>query len=430
MLLTLAGHPRVLLRAVTLVPGSAEQVALVRHLLRQLGYSQHDVAVGIATSGKRASRTGTPVSFPGSVSRWHRRAFGDTGVSMDAEPAWRVLRRVCDARTTLVTGGPLTNVADAISPPPLRARHGDSGCADADAAEGGGGGDGRDAALAAGALVVGRWVGQGGFAGTGLVPADAELPKFKGKTRVQTFNFQCNLPAARAALIWQGARRKVLVSKNVCHSPHNLFTRARHAALARVLRRLGSRDERCTSPWTSKGEPRARGAAPADVDGAGARAGAGHDGQSAGSAPCTCSGPAPCRRHRHRRALELIFHGMGVYLEHKDGKLLHDPLAAAVALDEGVAEYQAVAMVEEPRSHQWGAELAPGASTWVTVRHAPDKLWSVLFGGPTDANARAEDRIAELPRTAARVRDGRALVLAVAAALGVAALALAGRRLH
>ena len=43
-LLFLASHPRVRLKAVTLVPGSEQQIGLVRWALQQLGLS--DVAIG------------------------------------------------------------------------------------------------------------------------------------------------------------------------------------------------------------------------------------------------------------------------------------------------------------------------------------------------------------------------------------------------
>ena len=158
-LIFLASHPRVRLKAITLVPGSREQVGLVRHLLDHLDLS--DVAVG-------AGDTAGPLAKRGTVSPWHSRAFfdGTTCPESDAaEPAAHVLLRVCDVRTTLVTGGPLTNIARAIALGPTA--RGESG-----------------------GLVAGTWLAQGGFAGDGVVPPDARLPKFAGHETMHTFNFQ------------------------------------------------------------------------------------------------------------------------------------------------------------------------------------------------------------------------------------------------
>ena len=63
-LLFLASHPRVRLKAVTLVPGSQEQVGLVRWALERLGVA--NVAIG----------AGNIAHEKPSVSPWHWRAFG------------------------------------------------------------------------------------------------------------------------------------------------------------------------------------------------------------------------------------------------------------------------------------------------------------------------------------------------------------------
>ena len=90
-----------------------------------------------------------------------------------------------------------------------------------------------------------------------------------------TFNFGANLPAARAALEHTGFARIQLVSKNVCHAESNRFGQPQLERLQCSLRTLS--------------------------------------GQQA-------------------KGLGLIAQGMREYLKrHPDGKLLHDPLAAACA---------------------------------------------------------------------------------------------------
>src|SRR5262249_49371641 len=119
-LLLLLGHPDVRLKAVTITPGSAEQVGLVR---RALSWFDRDLPVG-------AYNLDHPKSC---VSSWHYKVYGEATPSRDAEPGAEVLLRCCDEKTTLLTGAPLKNLG---------------------------------AALRAGSnFRVGGWVAQGGFAG-------------------------------------------------------------------------------------------------------------------------------------------------------------------------------------------------------------------------------------------------------------------------
>jgi len=104
---------------------------------------------------------------------------------MKCEQADQVLLECCDENVTLVTGGPLHNLA---------------------------------AALRMDGFQLGRWVAQGGFAGEGVVPAERQMDKFKGMEVCPTWNFCGNIPAAQAALASTAISRKVCVSKNVCHS--------------------------------------------------------------------------------------------------------------------------------------------------------------------------------------------------------------------
>ena len=92
-LLFLASHPRVNLKAVTITPGSREQVGLVRWALCALGLDGLPVGAGDLQHPAPA------------VSPWHHRAFFAAAkslpVSSDAQEAWRVLVQACDANTVL-----------------------------------------------------------------------------------------------------------------------------------------------------------------------------------------------------------------------------------------------------------------------------------------------------------------------------------------
>ena len=286
-LLFLASHPRVQLKAVTLVPGSQEQVGLVRWALKQLDLPDVRIGAGNLAFDKEA------------VSPWHWRAFfpkGNCPKSDKAEEAWQVLLSECDDETVLFTGGPLTNVLKAI----------------------------RRSASEDTPFRAGCWLAQGGFAGDNVVPAECRLPKFAGKTHMATFNFGANLPAARAALEHTGFARIQLVSKNVCHAESNRFGQPQLERLQCSLRTLSG---------------------------------------------------------RQAKGLGLIAQGMREYLKrHPDGKLLHDPLAAACALDAGViAEWREVKLSEDRRS-QWGSEPCPGSNTTISVRHDPEWFWAVFLG--------------------------------------------------
>ena len=291
-LLFLASHPRINLKAVTITPGSREQVGIVRWALGILGLDGLPVGAGNIDHPKPA------------VSPWHLRAFFPAAKSLpsssNAEKASSVLIRECDANTVLFTGGPLTNLSAAID-------------------EGGE------------AFVAGCWLGQGGFAGDNIVAPEDRLSKFVGLTHVQTFNFGCNLPAARACLAHGGFRRIRLVSKNVCHAESNRFGPEQ---LAHLEARLAA----------------------------------------------ASNGPTATRL----TGLELLAQGMREYMRrHPSGKLLHDPLAAACILNPHVVEWREVTL-DEDRRHAWGSKVREGSGTFISVRHSPEAFWSVLLDDDSD----------------------------------------------
>lgn len=176
-LLLLLGHPDVALKAVTVTPGSARQVGLVRAAMRWLGRADVPVGAGNLDHPKDC------------VSAWHFAAYGDAPPSRDAEPAGELLCRVCDESTTLLCGGPLKNLGTAMA-------LAESGVAP---------------------FRVGRLVVQGGFAGDGVVPPDRQLPQFRGRVTCPTFNLNGDPKSALKALTFPGVGVRRFVSKNVCH---------------------------------------------------------------------------------------------------------------------------------------------------------------------------------------------------------------------
>ena len=244
-LLLLIGHPEVDLQAVTVTPGSAAQIGIVRHIV--CDRFSLDIPIGAHN-----------IHHPNdSVSSWHYRLFGAIPRSRDAVPAGELLLNLCSEEMTLVTGAPLKNLGSAIA---LSGKDGRPG------------------------FSLGRWVGQGGFAGEGVVPPELQLKKFRGMATCPTYNFNGALSAARAALASQEIKRRLLVAKNVCHGV--VYDADLHEKVAKVM---------SASP-----------------------------------------------------TLQLIHRGMSIHLQRKpSGKKLHDPLAACCAIDEGVGSWAEVEMYRE-----------------------------------------------------------------------------------
>ncbi|ROO84683.1 pyrimidine-specific ribonucleoside hydrolase [Actinocorallia herbida] len=185
----LAGHPRARLRAVTVTPGSADQIGLVRRVLALLGRA--DVPVGGRDPGTGRDH----------VSGFHRRWLGSWSPADPDAPAVDLLAGTLTAhpRAVLVTGGPPHHLGALLEERPD--------------------------------VRLDRWVAQGGFAGDPLVPPADRLPKFAGKDVCPTFNFN---GAPRAALLALSPEapigRRELVSKNVTHGVR--YDRAFHERLA------------------------------------------------------------------------------------------------------------------------------------------------------------------------------------------------------
>lgn len=161
-----------------------------------------------------------------------------------------------------------------------------------------------------------RWVGQGGFAGDNIVPEEDRLPKFAGRITCPTFNLNGDVAAARAIFVDKRIEERILVSKNVCHGV----------------------------PWDRAFHDRVR-ALPRRTDG-----------------------------------LELCLQGMDAYFRKNPlGKLLHDPLAMAFAIDPSIGY---LAHVEAYREKgEWGSrwpELPDQGNAWITTQVNRELFFEVL----------------------------------------------------
>jgi pyrimidine-specific ribonucleoside hydrolase len=190
-LLLLLGHPRVRLRAVTVTPGTPDQIGVVRAALSWFGA---DLPVG-------AFNLAHPRPC---VSAWHYSAYGAMPPSSDAQPGADVLVAALADGATLVTGGPLKNLGAALARPGFR---------------------------------LARLVAQGGFAGEGVVAPEHQLEKFRGKNACPSYNLDGDRPSALAALASPAIGERRFVSKNVCHGV--VYDRALHERVGAA--RAGSR---------------------------------------------------------------------------------------------------------------------------------------------------------------------------------------------
>jgi pyrimidine-specific ribonucleoside hydrolase len=199
-LFLLCGHPQVQLKAVNVTPGSPDQVGLVKRIL---SWFDLDLPVG-AFNIDHEKRM---------VSDWYREAYGDFPDSREARPGYEIIREHCTQGATLITGGPLRNLGTAIRLGQEQNKP----------------------------LYIERWVGQGGFAGKGVVPPDKQLPQFKGLVTSPTTNFNKHPGSAKLALSCQGITHKYLVSKNVCHGVyydqdmHQVFAELKDKSLSHSM---------------------------------------------------------------------------------------------------------------------------------------------------------------------------------------------------
>jgi pyrimidine-specific ribonucleoside hydrolase len=174
-LCVIATHPAVTLEAVTVNPGTREQIGVVRRILERLG------ALRVPLGARNPDATSN------AVSGFHYVWLGDCRPAIPdavaAELLGSVLRREPD--TVILSGAPLHNIRDLL-------RH------DPD-------------------VRVERWVAQGGFAGDNLVPSQRRIPKFAGRMTSESHNFGANKNATLTVLADPRVRLRQIVSKNVTH---------------------------------------------------------------------------------------------------------------------------------------------------------------------------------------------------------------------
>jgi len=181
----LCSHKEIDLKAVTITPGTKLQIGLVKSTLRLLDHAHVPVPVG-------AFNIDHPKQC---VSTFYNKIMDFIEEEADGE-GWRVIEDNLEEDTIVVTGAPLKNLGKFLK---LSKKS------------------------------IACWVGQGGFAGVGVVPEHLILKKFKGKVTCPTFNFNGDPQAALALLSSDRIKKILLVSKNVCHdvyydkSHHNSF---------------------------------------------------------------------------------------------------------------------------------------------------------------------------------------------------------------
>ncbi|MCP4438446.1 MAG: nucleoside hydrolase [Aureispira sp.] len=168
----LSAHPNVNLRAVTVMPGTDEQVGLVHRVLELTDHPE--IPVGSYAIGYEKP----------CVSGFHNKWFGKWEDKTPDGEGYQIIKETVAEypELTILTGGPLKNFR-----------------------------------LLDAKLPIHRWVAQGGFAGDNVVPPEHRLPKFVGRTTCPTFNFGGDPKTASKLLATPQIEKRLLVSKNVCH---------------------------------------------------------------------------------------------------------------------------------------------------------------------------------------------------------------------
>jgi pyrimidine-specific ribonucleoside hydrolase len=240
----LYSHPKVNLVGVTITPGSLQQVNLVEDLLARLG---KNIPIGVKNFNHPKS----------CVSEFHYKWLRD----------YLSLKEYYEAPPD---GGDL--IAAAIK------QHGDTKIVSG-------------AGLGCVAQYLTKYnteldevVIQGGFAGDNVVPEELRLAKFNGKTTCPTFNLNADVEAAKLIASTKQIKKKLFVSKNVCHGI--IYDNEMHERI----------------------KP---------------------------------------HRHNNV-GLDLLVDGMDFYLnKNKHGKAFHDPLAACVAIDQSIVTFKEVEIYRE-----------------------------------------------------------------------------------
>lgn len=235
----LSHHPKVNLRAVTVTPGSRHQIGLVKHVLKLLG---KNIPVGSKN-----------INHPKEcVSAFHYNWLGKIDPAdadgYGADILWNAMYGSTNFK--IVCGASLGNLS----------------------------------AYSQRYVMIPEVVIQGGFAGDNIVPSELVLDKFRGRVTCPTFNLNGDVSAALQILSSEKIRRRIFVSKNVCHGV--VYDAAMHEFML----------------------------------------------------PHINDNPG----------LNLMIKGMEQYLKKTPtGKAFHDPLAACVAIDPSICEFKEVELYRE-----------------------------------------------------------------------------------
>ena len=327
-LLFLLGHPEVDLKAVTITPGTLEQVSVVRQALAWFGRS--DIPVG-AFDMSHASNC---------VSEWHYKAYpqlkrGEAEMKDVAGPGWDVLANHLGPGVTMVEGAAPKNLGKLLQ------RVGTTT---------------HDRTPCLGSLFF-----QGGFAGEGVMPPEKQLEKFKGKVTCPSFNPngdpQATLNIQEHRLWFEDIR---FVSKNVCHGvKYDQDLHARYTAVAQTWCTHQVCDCPChTNPGTMLHimaccYPCSR------------------CGQKVAGFEGVATSPTALSQ-------SLIYQGMSYYLSgHPKGKAFHDPLAACCAIDPTVGEWAEVELYRE--RGEWGSYLLEGSGVRIIVGYDHERFVGTLL---------------------------------------------------
>jgi inosine-uridine nucleoside N-ribohydrolase len=168
----LCTHPQVDLVAVTVTPGSDEQIGLVHKILELTQHALIPVGSYEPNVAKKC------------VSAFHYDFLGEIPFQKPDAQGFEVILEALQKHPdlTILTGAPLRNFRQIPEETPIQ-----------------------------------TWVAQGGFAGDNVVPEPYRLPKFAGKNFCPTFNFNGDYKTAFKMLDMPLIEQRYLVSKNVCH---------------------------------------------------------------------------------------------------------------------------------------------------------------------------------------------------------------------
>lgn len=168
----LSNHPKVNLVAVTVTPGSKHQIGLVKFILNKLN---KQIPVGSRNS----------LHPKECVSEFHYNWLGKIAPQepdgLGCDILEQALKQYPDL--TIVCGASLGNIGALL-----------------------------DKDIELNKLVV-----QGGFAGDNVMPPELVLEKFRGRITCPTFNLNGDVKSALKVLASNKIKRRVFVSKNVCH---------------------------------------------------------------------------------------------------------------------------------------------------------------------------------------------------------------------